>query len=150
MSDGYCEVSLEGYGEDSDPVQFYDSKLVTGRKAYACIECRGPIASGEQHRRISYRYEGKFSVDRICPPCAEASAEFEHRLIGGSLWEMFGEEWDNGARVQSCMERLTTARAKAKMQEQYNIFVQRRADQRRRMEEWRRECAKKQSPNEGA
>ena len=35
------------------------------------------------------------------------------------LWESFRGEWDNGANLQSCLNRLESAKAKAHMRDQW-------------------------------
>jgi len=133
-----CEVSFGDYSDDADPVEFYERRTVTARKAHKCTECRNEIAVGEQHEVVAYKFEGKFSSDRICAPCREAAGEFEWNIMGGDMWLMFEEEWDNGAHVQACINRLTTARAKEHMRQQYLRWQERRAEQRRRLMERRK------------
>lgn len=127
-----CDVDFADAGDDADPVQFYDWKMVRARKPHICTECGGAISVGEEHKRISYRFDGKFHTDRLCPPCHEAAGEFEHSLVGGMLWESFAEAWDNGAHVQACINRLETARAKEHMRQQWLTWQARRAEERQR------------------
>lgn len=112
---GYCEVDFSDTSDDVDQVEFFNEKRVMGRKAHTCIECGQPIAVGESHISRSYRFEGAFHSERVCDPCRETAAEFDFHICGGSLWFFMGKEWDNGANVQGCLNRLTTAHAKARM-----------------------------------
>lgn len=139
MSDGYCEVDFGDVSDDADPVEFWNPQTVTARKDHVCDECRGPIAKGEQYRRTSYKWEGKFDMERMCALCLEAATEFDFRLVGGSLWEMFAEEWDNGARVQSCIARLSSAKAKEHMRQQWLKWQERRHAQRQRLIDLRKQ-----------
>ncbi len=114
-----CDVDFGDYSDDAEPVQFFDEKFVVGRKAHRCSECNREIPKGTTHRRVSYRFEGQFSSEHICPPCTEAAGEFNHRIIGGMLWEMFRDQWAEGAHLQACLNRLTTAAAKEHMRQQW-------------------------------
>jgi len=122
VSNDHCEVSFEDATDDVEQVEFYDEKVVTARKTHTCTECGGEIAPGERYTRKTYRFEGKFHTDRVCTPCHEAAAEFEFGIVGGMLWEYFSNEWDNGANIQGCINRLTTARAKTLMHRQWMLW----------------------------
>lgn len=137
MSDGYCEVDFEDVSDDADPVEFVDRRTVKARKPHKCSECGNEIAVGEQHQVAAYKFEGEFHCERTCQPCREAAGEFGYHLLGGDLWGMFREEWDNGAHVQACINRLETARAKEHMRQQFLKSEQRRAEQRQRLREQR-------------
>lgn len=124
MSDGYCEVDFSD--ADADPVEFCKRKTVTARKAHICSECGGPIAAGEHYQRVASVFEGEFGVDKICAPCQETAGEFGCHIVGGVLWEMLYEEWDQGAHVQACINRLESARAKEHMRQQWVKWQERR------------------------
>ena len=130
MSQDYCEVDFGDASDDADPVQFYDERIVRACKPYPCGECGGAISKGEAHRRMSYRFEGRFWCDRMCVSCQEIAGEFGFHLVGGMLWETFWGEWDNGAHLQGCLNRLQTARAKTLMREQWQKWQDKRAQQR--------------------
>lgn len=117
--DEHCYVDLSDHGDDADPVEFLNVKRVRARKVHTCTECGSTIAKNESYTRATYRYEGRFRCDRVCDPCREATAEFEHTVLGGFFWEAMREEWSNGARLQACLNRLTTAAAKRRMYEQW-------------------------------
>lgn len=127
-----CDVDFSDYSDDADPVEFHQTRIVTARKAHRCSECGGEIAIGDRYRVTAYKFEGVFGVDRVCPPCHEAAGEFGYFIMGGSLWQMFQDEWDNGAHVQACINRLETARAKEHMRQQWLKWQERIAAQRRK------------------
>lgn len=137
MSDDYCEVDFSDTSADSEPVEFYDEKIARARKAHVCTECGAPIAAGDEYQRRSYRFEKEFSVDHVCLVCREIAGEFEHRLIGSLLWENFRVEWDNGARLQGCLNRLTSVAAKELMRAQWLKWQELRERQRREAAERR-------------
>jgi hypothetical protein len=119
MAEGSCQVDFGDYSDDADPVEFFDTKIVRARKPHVCDECRGPIVVGEAYQRTAYRFEGKFDMDRQCACCREAAAEFHFHVFGGLLWRMFIEEWEQGAHLQACVNRLSTAKAKEHMRRQW-------------------------------
>jgi hypothetical protein len=127
-----CEVDFGDYSDDADPVEMYDATFVVGRKAHTCTECGDAIPKGIRHQRISYRFDGRFWTDRRCPPCQETAGEFNHCIIGGMLWQAFQEEWENGAHLQACLNRLTTADAKAHMQRQWTTWHERKLERARK------------------
>lgn len=139
MSDeGHCEVDFGDASDDAEPVEFYDEKMVTGRKVHQCSECDRTIAVGEPHQRKSYKFEGEFHCDRICDGCREVAGEFDLRYVGGLLWESFWCEWDEGANLQGCLNRLTSVRAKTTMRDQWQRWQDKRAEQRKAYAERRR------------
>lgn len=127
---GYCEVDFGDASGDAEPVDFVNRRTVKARKPHTCAECHGLIAVGESHETRAYRFEGEFHAERVCAPCQEAAGEFGWHILGGSLWVMFQEEWDGGANVQGCINRLTTARAKEHMRQQWAAWQERRHQQR--------------------
>lgn len=119
MADSYCEVDFGDASDDADQVEFHVSKTVRAKKEHRCDECGERIEKGEQYRRTVYKFEGEFSMDRCCTGCVEAAAEFHYFIMDGSLWSMFHEEWAQGARLQSCLNRLTSVKAKERMRAQW-------------------------------
>ena len=136
--DGHCNVDFEDYSDDADPVEFHQTRFVLAKKAHTCSECRGVIAKGEQHRVTAYKFEGTFGMDRLCACCLEAADEFRYFIMGGDLWAMFREEWDRGAHLQSCLNRLTTARAKEHMRQQWVKWNERRLQDSQRLRDRRK------------
>jgi hypothetical protein len=126
----YCEVDFSDYSDDADPVEFVDTRFVTARKAHVCEECGGVIAVGERHQVRAYKFEGEFCSERVCDPCREAAKEFGYHILGGGLWVHMADEWENGARVQACIDRLGTARAKAHMRDRWLAWDAKRSRRR--------------------
>jgi hypothetical protein len=119
MSQTFCDVDFSDESADADPVEFHDTTTPTARKDYVCDECREPICKGDKYQKTAFKFEGKLGVDRLCASCAEAKAEFEYHMYGGDFWAHMREQWDNGANVQGCINRLTTMRAKDLMHRQW-------------------------------
>lgn len=117
--DGYCEVNFSDASDDADPVEFMESRVVKARKAHVCSECNGVIAIVDTYKVFAYKFEGEFGSDKMCNSCVETAGEFEYHIVGGSLWLMLREEWEQGAHVQACINRLETARAKEHMRQQW-------------------------------
>jgi hypothetical protein len=132
-----CEVDFSDYSDDADPVEFWNRREVTARKPHRCTECKCEIAIGERHEVVAYKFEGEFKSDRVCLPCREAATEFEYHIMGGDLWGMLCEEWDRGAHLQACINRLSTARAKEHMRQQWLKWQEREAERARRVREMR-------------
>lgn len=130
MSEGFCEVDFSDASDDAEQVQFFDEKTVKARKVHKCSECDGPIAVGEAHRRVAYKFEGDFRTERQCAPCREAAGEFGLSILGGILWETFHAEWDEGKHLQPCLNRLASVRAKEHMRQQWVKWHDLRARQR--------------------
>jgi hypothetical protein len=117
VSEAYCDVDLEGYCDDAEPCEFVNVQTVAkSRKPHTCSECREEIPVRSPYVRISYKFDGRLGCDRLCVSCRETATEFDYTLVGsGALWSTMAEQWDNGANVQGCMNRLTTVAAKALM-----------------------------------
>lgn len=128
MSDGHCEVDLGYLSDDADPCEFWNKRMVTARKKHKCSECGNTIAVGERHQVVAYKFEGTFGSDRWCDPCCEAAAEFDYHIFGGNLWMHFDNEWDQGAHITACINRLTTARAKEHMRQQWLKWMEKRRE----------------------
>lgn len=58
---------------DSDDVEL-SNKIVTGRGAYICFICYGPIVKGEIHRSAVHKFDGELMTYRICNECCKAMA----------------------------------------------------------------------------
>ena len=118
MAEGFCEVSLGDY--DGDEAQFYSERFVAGRKAHRCHECREAIPAGARQMVVVGRWDGEFASYRFCAGCWEVICEFsEHGKTFSVVWEMFRDEWANGATLQGCLNRLTTVAAKEVMTRQW-------------------------------
>lgn len=127
-----CEVDFSDVSDDADPVEFFDSVLVKkSKKEHCCSECGEVIPVGSVYERVSYRFEGEFAMERRCSSCRESAGEFGFHVLGGLLWLQFEEAWDNGSPLQACMNRLSSASAKAHMQRRWQKWHEKRADFRR-------------------
>lgn len=110
-----CDVSLGGY--DGDPAEFYNASVVKRcRKPHRCDECKRTIEPGESYERIVGKWEGDFETWIFCDECREISAEFsEGARTFNVLWDEMRQNWSEGAHLQACLNRLSTAKAKAHM-----------------------------------
>jgi hypothetical protein len=116
--EGTCEVSLGDY--DGDPAEIFRSHNVTARKPHQCFECRETIPVGARYERVNGKWDGVWSTYRFCLPCSEISREFsDSGRTFGYLWEGMGENWDEGAHITACLNRLTTADAKRRLHDQW-------------------------------
>lgn len=113
MSDEYCDVDLDGATDDGEPVEDLEKVHTTSVDEQKCTQCGGVIPAGVAHMRLTYRFDGVDNDERVCSPCVEVAKEFSYHGLGGGLWEAMDEEWGNGARVQGCINRVTTVAAKA-------------------------------------
>ena len=121
MSEHYCDVSLGEY--DGNDAQLWRQREVVGRKLHRCYECGEDILVGVRHEVINGKWDGRFRLYRFCLACSEVQREFsESGRIFGNTWEVFKDEWNNGATLQGCLNRLTTSAAKALMTRQYRAF----------------------------
>jgi hypothetical protein len=112
---GTCDVSIGG-DYDGDQATVYNERHVVARKAHACYECREPIAPGTRHKVVTGLWEGRWETYRWCPACDEIVAEFSGGPRSfGVLWEEMEQNWDEGAHLQACLNRVTTAAAKTLM-----------------------------------
>lgn len=113
-----CEVSLGEY--DGDTPKVFESSFKVARKQHTCYECRDSIAEGQRHEVVTGLWGDRWETYRFCEPCSEASREFyDGARTFGALWNEMGNEWDEGAHVQACVNRLTTVAAKAHMLRQW-------------------------------
>lgn len=118
MNDGTCEVSLSDY--DGDPASVFNAGVVKARKPHTCFECREVIPIGAQHERISGKWDGAWSTYRLCLPCSEIGNEFsDNGRTFGFLWEGMEQNWDEGAHLQACLNRLTSVAAKERLRVQW-------------------------------
>ena len=118
MSEGFCEVSLSDYDGESPDV--FNSHVLTARKPHKCFECGYVIQPGDRYERVSGKWEREWSTYRFCLPCSEIGLEFaDGGRCFGFLWEGMEENWDEGAHITACMNRLTTAAAKQRLLSQW-------------------------------
>lgn len=111
----HCDVDYGDMSEDAERVEFSCFTTPVARKTHRCHECGLPIQVGEKHQHVAYSFDGRFYSERRCLSCVEAMAEFEYDVYGGGFWQQMEEAWDEGANVQGCIARLTTAEARRRM-----------------------------------
>ena len=118
MSEGFCDFTIEADGDGMADV--FRAGMVTARVAHKCTECDGPIEPGQRFERIGMKYEGRWAVDRLCSACSEISREFfDGARMLGILWDELEGNWDEGAHLQACLNRLSTTTAKEHMRRQW-------------------------------
>lgn len=114
MSEGFCDVEIDC--DCDEPAEVFIEKERCAAKPHRCCECRSAIAKGERHILITMKAEGDWDSFRVCLPCDEIAREFmSPRVVGGLLWQEFDYQWEEGANVQGCMNRVTTVAAKQKL-----------------------------------
>jgi hypothetical protein len=113
-------MAIGGGDYDGDMPAFFDQRTVRARKRHICNECMQPIEAGTSYRRVVGKWEGEIDTFRFCGPCVEIADEFTTgaRLFGG-LWDDIELNWDEGAHLQACLNRLTTVAAKEHMRQQW-------------------------------
>jgi hypothetical protein len=116
MSD--CGVCLSGYDGDSE---FCRTEVRKARKTHACCECNKEIAKGEKYEHATGKSDGDMWAFDTCLICAEIADTFycDGRLFGGCLWEQM-EEIAFPEMTTGCLERLTSAAAKAELVNRWN------------------------------
>jgi hypothetical protein len=118
MSESYCDVSLGDY--DGDAATFYHEEQRKARKSHTCHECGASIAAGQTYRTVVGKWDGEVNRYSFCEPCWEIMGEFsENGRTFGVTWDTFADEWNNGATLQGCLNRLSSAAAKEHMRQQW-------------------------------
>src|SRR5258706_5117559 len=86
-----CPLANDG---DGAILTLFDG-VVTGRKEYACTECRLPIIKGQRHELIKGRWEGEFCQYRTCLLCVEIRDHFAcgNGWLFGCVWEQIEENF---------------------------------------------------------
>jgi len=75
-----------------NPPEFYESKVVKGRKDHQCSECLRVIEKGEQHEYAKGLWEGDFSDYRTCQTCLDMIKEIDlHCHCHGALMDELHE-----------------------------------------------------------
>jgi hypothetical protein len=113
-----CDVSLGDY--DGDAPKVFNSGIVTARKAHHCFECKAAIPPGGEYERVTGLWEGGWETYRFCLACSEISREFsDNGRSFGMLWDGMRENWQEGANLQGCLNRLSTVAAKTKLRDEW-------------------------------
>jgi len=119
MSEAYCDVSLEEY--DGDSATFYDEQHVKARKPHVCYECHEDITAGAHYHRVVGKWDDEVRTYKFCEACWEVMGEFssDGTRTFGITWDTFDSEWNDGATLQGCLNRLTSVAAKELMTRKY-------------------------------
>ena len=121
MGEGFCDVSLSDY--DGDQASVFRSHTPTARKAHKCYECGVTIPVGAKYERVNGLWDARWSTYRFCLPCSEIAKEFsDGGRCFGFLWEGMEENWDEGAHITACLNRLSTAAAKERLLRQWRLW----------------------------
>ncbi len=119
MSDGICDFSIDG-DYDGDQAKFMDERTMRARKPHTCYECGEPIAVGAKYVRVVGKWETSLDTYKFCLPCQEAAGEFfDGARTFGVLWDEMTSNWEHGAHLQACLNRLVTAEAKDHMRRRW-------------------------------
>jgi hypothetical protein len=120
MSD--CNACFYSGAEDLDPPDFLFSKTVVARKVYKCCECGEPIEPGQKYQRVRGKWDEKLDEFKSCLSCAEIREAFScDGWIYGNLWENITETMFP-KMTTGCLEKLTTAAAKAMLLAQWHLW----------------------------
>jgi hypothetical protein len=119
MSEGTCDVSIGGY--DGDPAEVFHASIVTAQGSQC--DSGEHIAPKQQYERISGKWDGSWSV-WFCPRAERSALNFPDGRTFGMLWEDLEANWDEGAHLQACLNRLTTVAAKERMRHQWMKWKQ--------------------------
>jgi hypothetical protein len=118
VSEGICDFSIDG--DCDEPAEEMRCSFVRARVEHRCLECASRIPVGATFERIALKYEGSWNVDRLCLACSEVSQEFyDGGRVLGVLWSEIESNWDDGAHLQACLNRLSTVAAKELMRRQW-------------------------------
>lgn len=117
MTDSLCDFTL---GECDDPAEVFRDHILKARVEHTCEECQAVIAVGARYERISMRYNEHWHTYRTCLLCREISSEFhDGGRVVGVLWDGMIENWEEGAHLQACLNRLSTAKAKHHLRDKW-------------------------------
>lgn len=113
MSDcGVC-IGVEPDGT----CDFIVQEIRKARKPHKCCECYKEIPIGERYEHARGKYEGEMWTAETCLVCAEIAEAFycNGRMFGGELWQDMDECEVFEGMTTGCLDRLTTAAAKAEL-----------------------------------
>lgn len=115
---GACVWSGADY--DGPDGGFYVGSHPRARKPHACYECHRTIAPGERYCRVASKWDGRIYVMATCLECEDIgnSLSCDGTWIHGGLWEAIDEIAEQIGFA--CIEKLTLAAAKVKLQAYVN------------------------------
>lgn len=105
---------------DGDQPSFYTTGWRTARKLHRCCECRRVITPGERYEHWSGKWSEGMHTYKTCAECQEIRAALycDSGWTFEQLWEDVQEQLfaEFGLSVD-CVDKLTTAAAKTKLQQ---------------------------------
>jgi hypothetical protein len=85
-----CNVCIGG--DDYEPWDFYEEKIVKARKEHKCCECYRPIPVGTQYERITGKCCGDIDKYKTCLECMNIRKGLSCGPVGLTmLWDEIGE-----------------------------------------------------------
>lgn len=120
MSD--CGICLTGF-DDGGCSEFIHTKIRKARKPHRCSECQKEIPISERYEHAVGKTDGDIWAYDTCLVCAEIAEAFycDGRWWGGMLWEQMEEVIPE--MTTGCLNRLTTAAAKAELIRRWNEWM---------------------------
>jgi hypothetical protein len=117
---------LYGGFDDDDDTGFTATSVLTARKVHECYECHQVIQVGERYQRVVQKYEGKIYAYKHCLLCVEIQNALycDGGWLWGCLWSDIREQIFEGTGLTiACLDKLTTAAAKEKLQRAWKDYV---------------------------
>ena len=110
-----CSFTING-GYDDDLAEDYEEQRMAAPSPVKCDECGDAIVLGQSCIRATGVYRGKSETYWFCAPCMEIVNEFvDGARVFGALEEEFCQNWDAGAPLQACLNRVSSVAAKTKL-----------------------------------
>lgn len=119
MSCGCIWMGGDDYGPSFDCVS-----TPVARKPHRCCECKETIQPGTRYERFAGKWDGEVRAYVTCLECREIRASLCcDGFIFGDLWEGVRDQIFRSGLSVDCLDKLTTATAKNKLQGEYMSFV---------------------------
>jgi len=108
------------YAGDYEAPEFYVRTVRVARKEHSCSECYARILPGERYEHVSAKWEEILDSFPTCLVCVEirdafACEGFVHTTVWSDIREGMFE-----SMTTACLEKLSTAAAKAKLLKEWN------------------------------
>jgi hypothetical protein len=98
--------------DEYEPVEMLKMVTRVARKTHKCGECKKPIVSGDLYEHTSYKFDGRFWIDKTCRDCLSARRKFYPRggYCVGDLWGEIRDHVSNigGEVPEDCLADMTT------------------------------------------
>ncbi len=84
--------------DSGEPAQFYGARVMAARKPHICCECGEAIQPGEQHERVTGKWDGAWSTHTTCLICLGVRDTYfaECGWVFTQLWEHVHEHLCQG------------------------------------------------------